>query len=58
MELGIVGLDGETCAELLDGVVEIGLLEIGDSEVFAECSAVRREFERREIEGNRALGVT
>ena len=32
MELGIVGLDGESRTKLLDGVIKISLLKIGDAE--------------------------
>ena len=39
MELGVVRLDGESCAKLFDGMVEIALLQVGDAQVLAEGCA-------------------
>ena len=36
VEVGVGGFEQEAGAELLDGVVEVALLEVGDAEVFAE----------------------
>ena len=39
VEVRVVGFGGEACAELFDGVIKVGLLKIGDAEVFAKCGA-------------------
>ena len=57
VELRIVRLDREAGAELLDGVVEIGLLEVSDAQIFAQRRTLLIQSERAHVEGNRALRV-
>ena len=58
MELGGLRVLLEPGAELLDGVVEVGFLEVGDAVVLAQSGRVGAEGEGFGVEGEGAGGVT
>jgi hypothetical protein len=57
VQVGAGGVERDASAELLEGVVEVGLLEVGGAVVFAEGGGVGAELEGARVERERARGI-
>src|ERR1700720_3414862 len=57
MELRIVRFDGESRTKLLNCMIKVALLKVGDAQVFAKGSIISAELECPKVERNCSFGV-
>src|SRR5258708_35643351 len=58
MELGIVRFNGESRTKLLNRMIKVDLLKVGDAQIFANGSIVSVELECPKVERDCAFSVS